>query len=188
MWQGRSAPLRRRPDVFEAWACLVLGAALWLGAPAAGLATGWTVYAEGSATVAEQTASRHRVHAVLTRDAPMPNPSADGTADEARYPVPVRWSGPGGGRETIAPVPAGLKRGDPVDVWLDDRGRGTEPPAASADVWLNAVAAGSGAAAFAAVSVAGLRLAVRRTADRRRMAEWEREWSRTEPLWSGRRE
>ncbi|MFE3656110.1 hypothetical protein [Streptomyces sp. NPDC059165] len=185
--QGRSAPLRRTSDVLEAWASLVLGAVLFLGAPAAGLAAGWTVYTEGRATVAEQTATRHRVHAVLAKDAPPPNPSADGTTDDAKYPVAVRWSDPGGSREAVAPVPAGLKRGDPVDVWLDDRGRGTEAPAAVEDVWLNTVAAGSGAAAIAAVSAAGLRLAVRRTADRHRMTEWEREWARTEPVWSGRR-
>ncbi|MFI1398674.1 hypothetical protein [Streptomyces sp. NPDC020681] len=66
---------------------------------------------------------------------------------------------------------AGLERGDRTNVWLE--GRVASPPKPDADIWLAAVVI--------------VRLAVRRTADRHRMAEWEQDWALFGPKWSGHR-
>ncbi|WP_351224546.1 hypothetical protein [Streptomyces sp. NPDC002133] len=183
----RDNPLRRRSDDVERWTALALGTVLVLGAPAAGLAVGWSVHHEGRTTAAEQASGRERVRAVLLQDAPLPVPAAEGAVEVESYPVPVRWTTPEGGvREGVAPVSAGSRRGERADVWLDGRGRVTAAPKSDADIWLESFAAGSVAAALSALGVAGTRTAVRRTADRHRMAEWEREWARTEPEWSRR--
>ncbi|MGW2559403.1 Rv1733c family protein [Streptomyces sp. NPDC001514] len=187
-WRWRRNALRRRSDAVEAWTALALGTTLFLGGPAAALAAGWSVYTQDRATAAEQAASRERVRAVLLQDAPPPIPSAEGIVNVEKYQVAVRWTARDGGTEVgVAPVSAGSKRGERTDVWLDAQGRVAASPKGDADVWLETFAAGSGAAACTALVVAGLRMAVRRAADRHRMAEWERDWSRTEPEWSRRR-
>ncbi|MFJ6632828.1 hypothetical protein ACIQMR_15760 [Streptomyces sp. NPDC091376] len=182
---GGSGPPRRPSDAFEAWASGALLAALLLGAPAAGVAAGSSLYERGRAA---QANAGERVQAVLLADAPPPITSSEGTGDSGRYAVPVRWTAPDGSAgQGVAPVHAGLRRGDRADVWLDARGRVTAPPRNDAEIWLEASAAGSGAAAGVVLVFVSVRVAVRRAADHRRMDEWEQDWARTEPVWTGRR-
>lgn len=184
----RANPLCRRSDVVRAWTTLVLGVCLVFGAPAAGLGAGWSAYVHNKAAAAEQAASKHRVRAELTQDSPLALPSAEGFGGDEKYRVPVRWTTAGTGfRSGVALVPAGLERGDRTYVWLDSQGRVTAPPKPDADIWLAAFAIGAGAAVVSAVAVVIVRLAVRRAADRHRMAEWEQEWALVGPKWSGHR-
>ncbi|WP_328404315.1 hypothetical protein OHS70_35150 [Streptomyces sp. NBC_00390] len=184
----RHNPLLRRSDVVGSWTALLLSAGLVLGAPAAGTASGWSAFAQGRAAAAERAASLHQVRAELLRDTPESIPSSDGSVTQAKYRVPVRWATPGGGvSQGVALVPEGMERGDRTDIWVDSRGKVTAPPKDDGDVLLEAFAVGAGVTAGSAAAVLVVRLAVRRTADRHRMAEWEREWISVEPKWSGRR-
>ncbi|MFI1398737.1 hypothetical protein [Streptomyces sp. NPDC020681] len=186
--QRRANPLRRRSDAVRAWTTLVLGICLILGAPAAGLAAGWSAYASNKAAAVQEAASKHRVRAELTKDAPKAIPSADEGGGVEKHRVPVRWPTAGTGYRTgVALVDAGMERGDRTDIWLDSQGRVTASPKPDADIWLAAFAIGSGAAAVTAAIVLIVRLTVRWTADRHRMAEWEQEWALVGPKWSGHR-
>ncbi|MFD4137801.1 hypothetical protein [Streptomyces sp. NPDC058572] len=184
----RHNPLLRRSDVVSAWTALLLSAGLALGAPAAGMAAGWSAFTQGRAAAAERAASLHRVQAELLRDTPESMPSSDGSVTQSKYRVLVRWDTPGGGvSQGVALVPDGMERGDRTDVWLDSRNAITAPPKDDGDVLLEAFTVGTSVTAGSAAAVLVVRLAVRRTADRHRMAEWEREWFGVEPEWSGRR-
>ena len=78
-WGLRRSPLRRRSDVIEAWAVLVVGVMLFLGAPAAGVVAGALAHRGGVAAARAERTDRHRVPAVLTENAPPVVPAADGT-------------------------------------------------------------------------------------------------------------
>ncbi|MEU6387726.1 hypothetical protein [Streptomyces sp. NPDC046939] len=192
-WCGRSRraarhnPLRRTSDVVEAWAALVLGVLAVLVAPAAGAVSGWAAHQDAQEQVRVQERSRQPVRARLVRDAPDYVPAASGVQATVTYPVTVRWVDQRGRTVTaVAPVTAGLERGDPTTVWLDRHGDVTAAPWGGGDVWSHTLAAGFLVAAATAGLALTTRLVLRAVLDRRRLAAWEREWSRVEPVW-GRR-
>lgn len=100
----------------------------------------------------------------------------------------VRWTEAGGAAKTAtARVPSGTDQGEKVDVWFDSRGRSVAPPPNETAVWQHTVTMGAcGAGAAIAVILLGHSL-VRGAAARHRLAEWERDWALTEPLWTHRR-
>jgi hypothetical protein len=185
-WRWRSNPLRRRSDVVEAWTVLLVVLLLVLGAPAAGVAVGRWAHGDARAHADAERASRDLVSAVIVENAPAPVPSAHGDKQPVHW-VRARWTEPGGGARTgEAQVPAGTKRGDRADVWLDKAGRSVPAPPTDTAVWQHALTMGT----CATVGVVGIVLAghlvVRRVAVRHRLAEWEREWARTGPDWGHR--
>ncbi|WUB77613.1 hypothetical protein OG734_44075 [Streptomyces sp. NBC_00576] len=186
-WRWRRNPLRRRSDVVEAWTVLVLAVALFVGAPLAGvLAARWT-YDEARATATAQRAERHLVHAVAVAGADAGAPPAL-AGRQYLYRVRVLWTEPGAGARTAtAHVPAGTRRGDAVDLWLDAHGRTVAPPPGAAAVRQHTAAVGICAAGVAAGVVLLARTALRRTVVQRRLGEWERAWARTGPEWTRRR-
>ncbi|MEU1594926.1 hypothetical protein ABZ468_19125 [Streptomyces sp. NPDC005708] len=182
-WRWRRNPLRRRSDVIEAWTALLVAVLLCVGAPLAGTVAAWTAYDDAHSTQVSQRAQRHQVSAVLVEDAPSPAPSTQGTR-QPLYDVKVRWKEPGRGtRTTVAQVPAGSRRGERTDVWLDARDHGVAAPPSDAAVWQHALTSGVWAAGGAAGAVLLARAVNRRVAERHRMAEWEAEWARTGPDW-----
>ncbi|MDX3452326.1 hypothetical protein PV396_10285 [Streptomyces sp. ME02-8801-2C] len=184
----RRNPLRRRSDVVEAWTRLVLAVTLFVGAPLVGLLTARWAYDEGRATVTAQRAERHRVHAVAVAAAGTGAAPPALAGRQYLYRVRVLWTEPGAGtRAATAHVPAGTRRGDTVDLWLDRRGRIVAPPPGAAAVRQHTVAVGICATGVTAGLVLVTRTALRRTVVQRRLGEWERAWARTEPEWTGRR-
>ncbi|MGW1714911.1 Rv1733c family protein [Streptomyces sp. NPDC002156] len=184
-WRWRRNPLRRRSDVVEAWTVLVVAVVLCVGAPLVGaLAARWA-HDEARATADAQRAERHQVRAVAVAGPVEPSALA---GRQHLYRVQVLWTEPGGGARTAtAHVPAGTRRGDVIDLWLDAQGQAVAPPPGAAAVQQHAVAVGI-CAAGATVGVTLLaRTAVHRTAVQRRLGEWERAWARTEPEWTRRR-
>jgi hypothetical protein len=104
------------------------------------------------------------------------------------YRATVRWTDPDGAvRTTASRVPAGTRHGEVVEVWLDRRGRGVPPPADGSAVWQHSLTMGVCATAGTVATVLLAHNGVRRVALRHRLAEWEREWARTEPRWTHRR-
>jgi len=183
-WRWRHNPLRRRSDVVEAWTVLAVAVVLCVGAPLVGaLAAGWA-HDEAQAAADAQRTERHRVRAVAVAG---PGASSALVGRQHVYRVRVLWTEPGAGARTAtAHVPAGTRRGDAVDLWLDARGRTVAPPPGAAAVRQHAVAVGI-CAAGATVGITLLaRTAVHRTVVQRRLVEWERAWARTGPEWTGR--
>jgi hypothetical protein len=182
-WRWRRNPLRRRSDVIEAWTSLIVAVLLFVGAPLAGTAAGWSAYDNAHGTQVAQRAERHQVPAVLVDDAPAAMPSAQG-GKEPLYQVRVSWTEPGKGTHTtLAKVPAGSQRGDHAEVWLDARGHGVAPPPTDAAVWQHTLTAGVWATGGVVGVVFLARAVIGRVAERHRMAEWEAEWARTGPEW-----
>ncbi|MGW0819520.1 Rv1733c family protein [Streptomyces viridiviolaceus] len=186
-WRWRRNPLRRRSDVVEAWTVLAVAVLLFLGAPFLGAASAWWAHGQAQETAAAQRADRHRVSAAVVGRSPDTLPSVN-TGGQHSYRATVRWSEPDGAeRTTTARVPAGTRHGDVVDLWLDSRGRNVLPPMGDSAVWQHTVTIGVCSTVGAALVVLLGNCVVRRAALRHRLAEWEREWARTEPQWTHRR-
>ncbi|MFM9610658.1 hypothetical protein DF268_03445 [Streptomyces sp. V2] len=185
-WRWRSNPLRRPSDVVEGWTVLALAVLLLVAAPLVGVLAGVWAQQEGRAVADRLRAERHQVRAEVVGRIPETPASANGR--EQSYRVAVRWTPPGGQpRTTTAPVEAGTRTGDVVDVWLDARGRGVRPPPNSAMVWQQSLSVAFCAGGATAGAVAVGYVVFRRTALRHRLAEWERDWALTEPRWTRRR-
>ncbi|MFL4902400.1 hypothetical protein ACJ6WF_04275 [Streptomyces sp. MMS24-I2-30] len=179
----RGNPLRRRSDVVAAWSTLGVAVLLFAGAPLAGVWAGLWAHRQAATVAAVQRAERHHVRAKVTRNPSRPLPAADGQEDPRR--ATVRWTEAATGEHTAeARVPTGTRAGDVVDVWIDARGHGVGAPPGDAAVWQHTVTVGGCAAGGAALLVVLGHGAARRTAMRRRLLEWEREWARTGPDWT----
>ncbi|WP_420031914.1 hypothetical protein ACN2WE_03275 [Streptomyces sp. cg28] len=178
-WLLRRNPLLRRSDVVEAWTVLCVTASVLVGAPVTALAVGAPVVAGARAESRVQHRERHPASARLLRDAP-PAVTWAGSSGSVRtmHQVPVRWKAADGTVGTgTARVPAGTTSGEPARIWLDRRGRLTEAPLDTSDIWLRGVSAGA-AAGSGVVTVALLAgWSVRRHLDRGRLAAWDRAWA-----------
>ncbi|WP_338702698.1 hypothetical protein V2W30_35500 [Streptomyces sp. Q6] len=180
-WRWRHNPLRRRSDVVEAWTVLAVGSAVFVGAPAAGLAAGRVAYDDARATSVAQRQERHQARAVLVADAP-PKASWSGPGAQASFRVPVRWETASGATRTgTVRVHAGTREGETTWVWLDRQDRLVAAPLGGTDLWtrVGSVAAGTGAGAAGTAVLVGW--SVRRRLDRGRLAEWDRAWE----TWDG---
>jgi hypothetical protein len=182
-WPDRN-PLRRTADRVEAAVIAALLVAFLAGVPLAGLAAaGW---AAAGAMRAERAQARwHRVPAVLLQDAPKP---AQALFQASLDPlVPARWTAPDEApRVGQVYASGGARAGTIVMVWTDGSGSLEGFPLQREDV-----AAREALAALAAVLVVAV-LAVtgklaRRALDKRRLAAWDADWSRTGPQWTGQR-
>jgi len=101
--------------------------------------------------------------------------------------VRARWTAPGGtSREGEVYAPAGARAGAAVMVWTDGLGRLEPAPVQRADVAAQEALAALLAAVLAAAAVGGTGFLARRVLDRRRLAAWDADWSRTGPRWTGR--
>ncbi|EGG43431.1 integral membrane protein [Streptomyces griseoaurantiacus M045] len=186
-WRWRRNPLRRRSDVFEAWATLVVAVLLCVGVPLAGAMTSVRAYEQARAQATVQRAERHQVSAVLLENAPAAVTSAEG-GKQPLYRVRIQWTAPdtGATHSGRALVPAGTRQGDRAQVWLDRQDRGVEAPMTDTMVWQHTLTTGIWATGGAATVVLLGKVVMRRVSERHRMAEWEREWERTEPEWRNR--
>ncbi|MET9392859.1 hypothetical protein ABZY20_21095 [Streptomyces sp. NPDC006624] len=186
-WRWRHSPLRRRSDVVEAWTVLAVAVLVLVGAPLVGIAAGSWAHGQAQAVAAEQRAERHRVRAeVMGRtDGSRPTAQAGGVRG---YRASVRWTEPGEGTRTAtARVPVNAQRGEVVDVWFDARGRNVPPPVDGTAVWQHTLTVAICAGGGTVLAVLLVHSVVRRAALRRRLAEWEYAWARTEPQWTHRR-
>jgi len=176
-------PLRRTADRVEAAIMAGLLAVFLAGVPLAALAAGQVA---SSGTRAERAQARwHQVPAVLLQDAPEP---AHALSQASLDPlVRARWTAPGGApREGEVYAPGGARAGTTVMVWTDRSGKLEGAPVQRADVTIWEAFAALAAAALAAAAVAVTGFLARQGLDRRRLAAWDADWSRTGPQWTGR--
>ena len=181
-WRWRRNTLKRLSDRVEAWIVLVAGVLLWLGAPLAGVAAGWTLTAHAPRPGADW----HRVTAVAVRDA-SPVPATGWTAvgtDSSHVRTLVRYTPPGGTPHTgEAPVPAGTPAGRQVPVWVDGHGGLHDNPSDPAQTQARAVVFGLMASTVLVLVVLGGQGLVLLAINHRRATALERVWARVGPRW-----
>ena len=126
-----------------------------------------------------------QVPAVLLQDAPEP---AHALSQASLEPlVRARWTAPGGApREGEVYAPGGARAGTTITVWTDRTGSLEPAPVQRADVTIWEAFAALAAVVLAAAAVAVTGFFARRALDRRRLAAWDAERSRTGPQWTGR--
>ncbi len=188
MWRWRRNPLRRRSDVVEAWTDVTAVLLAAVAAPVAGVAAGHAVDTGLHRVVVAQHAARREVSAVVQRADRGHDVLVDPADDEQSpsHAVLVSWRAVDGVRHTAVVTVAGHHSpGTRVPLWTDRHGHPAPAPLDGATATSNAVAAGFGSA----VAVAALVLAARHLLGwrtlRRRMADWEREWTRVSQDWAG---
>jgi hypothetical protein len=171
--------------VVEAWTVVVVAVLLLVAVPVVGTVAGRWAHAEAQATATAQRADRHSVRAEVIGKGPDAVPMTQ--SRQHAYRTTVRWTDPDEGTRTAtARVPGGTYRGDTVEVWFDAQGRSVPPPPDNLSVWQYAVTMGACAAGGMIGVILLGRCLVRHVATRHRLAEWEEEWARTEPLWTRR--
>ncbi len=146
-----------------------------------------TVWGAGQAVYAHYTHARQvqlarltPVGARLLTDA---RSAGDRPGAQSGFHALVRWSDRSGSHTGVAPVRAWLQKGAATTVWLDARGAVADAPEDRDFAATAGVAVGSAAALGGAAVAYGVRRAVGRSLDRRRMDQWDREWTRVEPDW-----
>ncbi|MFE2561777.1 hypothetical protein ACFXGT_38375 [Streptomyces sp. NPDC059352] len=168
-------PAKRAALVF------VLVIALVCGAVAAGIL--WTA---GTKADRELAAHRHQVTATTTGPA-TESPVATRYGTKPQAVAPAVWEQPEHVRRSGSiHVPPRTPQGRAVTIWVDDAGAPARPPGSVADRALTSFSGGTAAAGVVGVTGAGALLLLRRWTEGHRLAAWEHEWERVEPVWSGR--
>lgn len=177
LWRWRRNPLRRGTDRAEAWALLVSGLLLAVGAPAAGVGAGLAAMAHAP----RPPAGWYQVSAVLTGKAPSAVTAGAGSR-EVR--ATVTWhAAPGRAHTGDALVRPDSPAGSRTTIWLDRTGALRDAPVHPAQDEARAVAYGTAAATGTALIGSGGWAVVHGALDRRRAAGLDREWAVVGPQW-----
>lgn len=177
LWRWRSNPIRRRDDVLEAWLVLAIWVLIAVGGTAAGVVT---AHAAGQ-VFAQQRADRVPVSAVLLDDIPRPATSGMG-GDFA--PARVRWTNSDGSTHSGKTlVSTGKTAGSTVRIWIDGNGKLSPQPTPPTEAAAEAALFGGSAALALSGLVFGIGSAGRWWLDRRRIAQWDKEWTLVGPKW-----
>jgi hypothetical protein len=184
-WDGN--PLRRRADRVEAWLTVVLAATFLLVGPVAAWRAGHAVYREELAAARVADDGHVRISAILEQDAALTYSGSEGSPP-VQNPVWASWRRPDGIRQRgrivpDAPAPAGTA----VPVWTDASGNLIAAPRTESDIRQTGVSVAFVVLLGVLAVCGGACWLLRRLADHRRMASWQREWTRVEPRWTGRR-
>ncbi|SBT89633.1 hypothetical protein GA0115233_10115 [Streptomyces sp. DI166] len=180
-WRWRRNPLRRPVDRLEAWIIVIGWVLALVGALCAARMTADAV-ADG---LAERRARAEPVAAVLVEDAPE-RPGTEGLTDGSVW-AKVRWTESDGDTRTgLAKAQPGRRAGSSATVWTNGKGEMVAAPPTPSQARFESALLGASAGLLAAgTAVGGARL-VRIRLDRRRLRDWEREWSAVGPQWSRR--
>lgn len=179
----RRSPLRRRSDVAEAWLVLVTAVLIALGAPAAGLAAAHAVD-DGTG---QERQGRQSVSAVLTENPPARIGVDVSGGVGARVHATVRWTAADGAARTgVTTVSPDLRAGDRTTAWLDRHGALVRDPVTPRQATGESIAVGTVAGTSAGLLLLGAQRTGRALLNRRRYAQWEREWAAEDPRWGQR--
>ncbi|MEU9918621.1 hypothetical protein [Streptomyces sp. NPDC051001] len=183
-WRWRRNPLKRRADKVEAW--IVLG--VWLLTALTGVLAGMGATRSVEHSLARERVEWRQVEARLVEEAPGTFAGQTGTASGDQVWAEVRWAATDGSSHTgQVRVRPGSPSGTTVRVWTDREGRLVTRPATASQAALRATLIGGlvGASAAFVPFVAGRML--RGRLECRRIDQWDAEWERFGPMWSGRR-
>lgn len=178
-------PLRRKWDRLETY---LMGGAIITAiaaAPFAIPAAAGASHAAAVSTQAAQEATRHPVSARLLQRAA---DGGSGYSPSTQVLTQATWRAPDGTPRTGQVLaPAGDPKGSPVTVWIDSAGHLSAPPLTGSQIASQADLAGTAAGITLALLVLCECVIAQRLMERRRMAEWDAEWSLTEPSWTHQR-
>ncbi|MCW7945183.1 membrane protein [Streptomyces hygroscopicus] len=177
LWRWRNNPIRRRDDVLEAWLLLALGTLIAVGGTLAGVVTAHAA----DQVFAQQRAERTPARAVLLTD--VPRMATLGVGRDLAS-AEVRWTtSDGSAHKGMTLVSTGKKAGSTVRIWIDGQGMLSTRPPTPAHAAVEAGLLG----AWAALALSGVVFATgsagRWWLDRRRIGQWEREWTLVGPQW-----
>ncbi|GAA2657088.1 Rv1733c family protein [Streptomyces lunalinharesii] len=176
----RPGPLRRGTDVAQSWVVLATGVLIAVAAPAAGVVAGSAV----DAAAHRESASWRPVSAVVTQEPATRITVDSGTGTGGRVHTTVRWTAPDHtvrtGETTLA---AGVHVGDRTTVWLDRNGALVRDPSTPTDSLAESVVAGTVVGSAAGLLFFGAERLTVRLLDRRRYAQWEKEWAEVDARW-----
>jgi hypothetical protein len=180
-------PLRRVSDRIESWTTTIVLLAIVLAMPWTAIRAAEATYRAEMRTNADERAHRFPVRAVLLEDASWhPGPAGGSRPPPDAVPARGRWSAPNGVAATGTILAhLGQRAGTTVDVWVDERGVLSGPPAQRSpgtDAAMVALLTALGVSG----ALAGLLSVARRLLNRHRMRGWQREWRAVEPFWSKR--
>lgn len=176
-WRWLRNPLKRGTDVAESWMLLATVVLIAGTAPAAG------VVAASAVDAASQQQSREwtSVSAVLTEDSPARIGIDSTGGGSGRVHATVRWKATDGTVRTgETAVASGLRAGDHTTAWLDRRGSLLRDPTTPVDSLAQSVAVGTVAASTTGLLLLGADKVGVVLLNRRRYAQWEKEWGETD--------
>jgi hypothetical protein len=180
-------PLARGVDRAEA-TLLILAIGMWLLAVPVLAAAGSVCWPDVAAAAADQQRTRSSAPAVLAADAVDFVFGEHGIPISGHVPVPARWVTPDGSERTgTVSATGGAKSGDTVQVWIDRSGNPTAAPITTTAAATLVILTAAGAWLALGALLGASWLIVRWRLGRRRLADWDRDWQRVEPRWSGRR-
>ncbi|MFB0627473.1 hypothetical protein [Streptomyces sp. AB3(2024)] len=138
----------------------------------------------GLRAAAAQARERHQVIATTVGEVTRHLPTG---VNDATTVARVQWWYPPASPHTATlPVPAGTPVGHTVPLWVDDTGAMASVPRGATELLSDAVAAGAGSAGLITLAAAGIVSLRLRGVEAHNLADWERDWERVEPGWSGR--
>jgi hypothetical protein len=182
-----SSPLCRTSDRIEAWATTALIVVILSIGPWAAARAATAVYRHDLRMNVYERAHRFRVHGVLMEDAAWHADSIGyGQPTPDSVLVVVSWPRRNGAVETgTAAAPVGQRAGSTVQIWVDDGGSQSAPPAQRSP---RADATGVAVLALCVLTggFVGVRQTFRSMLNRRRLRSWQAEWLAVEPRWSRR--
>ncbi|RXS87211.1 hypothetical protein EST92_03970 [Streptomyces sp. TM32] len=162
----------------ESWMILATGLLIAVLAPTAGVVAGSAV----EAAPQQQTRQWHSVSAVVTKDSPTRIGGDPSGSVGAKPHTTVRWTASDGtlrtGETTVAP---GAKAGDRTTAWLDRHGSVVRNPVTPQDAVAESIAIGTVAASSTGLLFLGAERAGAGLLNRRRYAQWEKEWAQADP-------
>ena len=173
VWPGAN-PLRRRTDLFEPVALLVLSVAA-MAVLLCSFVASQAVLRDHLAQVNTEHADRHQVTARVLSDVP---------GDDAAVvrSVAVGW-GAEAEHVAVIEVPTGTQLADSVPIWVDPQDRPVPPPRTRSEATQAAGTAGAAVLLGSGAVLGGLFAAVRWYVIKRRLAAWEEEWAKIGPHW-----
>lgn len=177
-------PLCRLSDRVQGLILLLCMLVALVGAPLAGVAAGAAVDHMGLRAERADAHTLRQVTATLVAG----SKKTTGLYGDTVYWAPARWRAPDGATSSgiLQGVPADAAIGAHLRIWVDPKGRQTDPPRTHEETIVGASVAAITIPMIAILVVAYLYSGVLALLDRGRMRRWAREWAATEPGWSGR--
>ncbi|MER7404555.1 hypothetical protein ABT373_19180 [Streptomyces sp. NPDC000070] len=180
LWRWRRNPLKRRADRVEAW--VVLG--VWMLTVFVGVLAGTTVSRSVEDGLARERVEWRPLVARLAERAPGTASENGGVSRAEHVWAEARWTAADGSPHAgQVRVLAGSQAGSPITVWTDREGRQVTRPVTEFQARVRALLIGGLAGVCAAAAPLAAGSAVRRRLERRRLDQWDAEWSRFGPLW-----
>ncbi|BDM69380.1 hypothetical protein HEK616_28670 [Streptomyces nigrescens] len=176
----RHNPLRRGTDVAEAWMFLVTAVLLVVLPLAAGIMTAGAV----NAATRPESHGWKSVSATLTADPPARIGLNSADSAGGRVLATVRWTATNGTVRTgETAVAQGLRAGDRTTAWLDRHGSLVRTPVTSEDAVVQGIAVGVVTASGTALLILGVNRTGSVLLNRRRYAQWEKDWAAADSAW-----